>query len=639
MPLRIARGPPLDVREESIAAMLFARVARHRQGVAWQLRDPDGTFRDMTWGELGDAVSEVAAGFARIGLRPGERVAILADTRPEWSLADFGAQAAAGAVVTVYPTLPADQVEDLLRDSGASFLVVDSPAQQEKVAPFLAATGVRRIVTLGAIDAALGEQAKRALTFDALRAEGRAALEADPTLVQRRVAEVRGEDLSTIIYTSGTTGIPKGAALSHANWLAASRSLIQAFKLEMYEDRRSIVFLPLAHVLSRIMLVVFTDLGGTLAWSSPKTVAQDLPRVRPRALVCVPRIWERMHSQIHKQVAQMPAHKRAVFARAEKVARAYGHATANGRSASLALRAEHALHERLVYRTLRKRLGFDDLIGALSSAAAIRADLLAFYWGIGVPIAELWGMTEMAGPGTTNTLDRYKPGTVGWPIPGVDVALDDDGEVCVAGPNVFDGYHARPEENAALFFEADGCRWFRTGDVGRFDEDGALCIIDRKKEIEVLDTGKKLAPVAIEERLKTVSPLVAEACVVAHGRKYAGCLVQADFDRLVAWARERSVPFDESRIVVRPDPTGAPMTYGVGEDLLAHPEVHGLFTQEVERCNAHGADYERIRAFHLVPHVFSQDRDELTMTLKKKRRVILAHYAAEVERMFARARG
>jgi long-chain acyl-CoA synthetase len=253
---------------------------------------------------------------------------------------------------------------------------------------------------------------------------------------------------------------------------------------------------------------------------------------------------------------------------------------------------------------------------------------------VGLVIVEAWGLTETTAPGTTNPLDRVRPGTVGRPFPGVEVALDDGGEILVHGPNVFKGYHNRPADNAEAFTQIDGKRWFRTGDLGRFDDAGYLVIVDRKKEIEVLDTGKKIAPIAVEETLKTVSPYVGEVCLVGTGRKFAGALIQPNFDRLVGWADEHRVAYDKTALVVKPDPTGAPMTYAVGPDLLAAPQVVKLFEEEVAKSNARVADYERIRAFRLVPHVFSVDRDELTPSLKKKRRVILQHYSEEVESMF-----
>ncbi|HVM45640.1 MAG TPA: long-chain fatty acid--CoA ligase [Candidatus Thermoplasmatota archaeon] len=614
MPRPVVTGPPLRWTDKDLASLLDDRFRRHAERPGFLVREGEA-FVAWTWGDIGLRAREIAGALLAHGVRAGDRVAILADTRPEWALADYAILLAGAVTVTIYPTLTQAQVEQLLVDSGATLVFVDGDAQREKVG--------KRVETLDL----------RAL--DAVRERGRAHLAADPRALDARREGLRPSDPSTIIYTSGTTGVPKGAVLTHENWVATTRMMAEVFELEKYgEPRTTIAFLPMAHVLSRLLTLTFTDLGGTIAWSSPRTLAKDLLLVRPRTIVCVPRIWERMHEQIHKTVRDMPPHRRAVFARAEAFAKRYGAAMSDGGQPPLAMRVQWKVFDALVYRKLRARLGFDQLEGALSTAAAIRPDLLHFYQGIGVRVYELWGLTELTGPGTTTTPDRFKPGSVGWACPGVEVMLDEDHEICVSGPNVFAGYHAKPEENAAAFFEREGKRWFRTGDVGTLDEDGALRIVDRKKEIEVLDTGKKIAPIAVEERLKTVSPFVGECCMVATGRKYAAMLIQPNYDRLLAWARERGVPFDETRLVVRPDPTGAPMTYEVGRDLLDDPRVRQLFQDAVDACNARSADFESIRAFHLVPHVFTVDRDELTPTLKKKRRVIHAHYRDGIEALF-----
>lgn len=614
MPARIVTGPPLVWKDKDLASLLHDRFERHAERPGFLVRGEDG-FSPWTWGEVGQRARELAGALVARGLKSGDRVAILADTSPSWTLADCAILLAGGVTVTVYPTLTPEQVDQLLVDSGATFVFVDSDAQRDKVK---------------------GAPTLDLRALDALREAGRAFLVAQPLALQARRDALSPSDPCTIIYTSGTTGVPKGAVLTHENWVATTRMMIEAFELETYDEpRTTVAFLPLAHVLSRLLVMTFLDVGGTVAFSSPRTLAQDILFLRPRTIVSVPRIWERMHEKIHAEVARMPPARQAIFQQAERVAREVGRRKGEGRPLPLALRLRHALFERLVYRKLREKMGFDRVVGALSTAAAIRPELLWFYHGVGITVVELWGLTELTGPGTTNTLHRFKPGSVGWACPGVHVALDADGEIMVAGPNVFAGYHEQPAENAASFVEEDGRRWFRTGDIGTFDDDGALRIIDRKKELEVLDTGKKVAPVSIEERLKTVTPFVSEALFVATGRKYAGILIQPNYDRLVAWARAEGLVFDEGAIVVKPDPTGAPMTYAVGPELLADPRVQALYQRAIDECNARSADFERVRAFRLVPHTFTVDRDELTPSLKKKRRVILAHYRDHVEDMFA----
>ncbi|HUR69574.1 MAG TPA: long-chain fatty acid--CoA ligase [Candidatus Thermoplasmatota archaeon] len=631
-PLRVLEGPPLDIPQGNVATLFLDAAAAHADEVGFEWRDASG-LHAWTYREVEARVREVASGLLALGIRRGDRVAILADTRPEWALADLAIQMAGAVTTTLFTTLAADQVEFLLRDSQSRALFVDSPTQWKKLHAIATRLDVEAIVALDAADPG-PDLAKRTLTLDALRAQGRLHAAANPGLLDQRAAEPKHKDPSTIIYTSGTTGVPKGAVLSHLNCVSAARMPTRAFHLDTYDRRKTAVFLPLAHSLTRAVFLNAIDLGARIGFTQPKTLTDDLRAMRPRLIASAPRIYERIHDQYLATAASAPPLRRRIMERARGVAIDYGRALADGGRAPALLAARRAFYDKLVYAKLREKVGWSELEMALSGAAAIRPELLYFFRGVGIVIVEAWGLTETSAPGTTNPTDRVRPGTVGTPFPGVSIALDEDNEILVHGPNVFLGYHERPEETAEAFVLIDGKRWFRTGDIGRIDEAGYLKIVDRKKEIEVLDTGKKISPIFVEETLKTVSPYVGEACLVGTGRKFAGALIQPNLDRLVGWAREQGIPFDERALVVRPDATGSPMTYTVGGDLVDAPEVRALFEGEVAKANAKVADYERIRAFRLVPNVFSIERDELTITLKKKRRVILANYKDEIESMF-----
>lgn len=630
---RVVTGPPLEVLHRNVPAMFFASAAAHAPKPAFEWRDAAG-LHALTYAQVDARVRRLAAGLLALGVQRGERVGLLADTRHEWALADLAIQAAGAITTTVFTTLAPDQIAFQLADAGTRVAFADD-AQLAKVRRATQDVGfVESWIALDPgplLDDPVG---KRTIALGALEEQGEAHARAHPGALDARAREPGPEDASTIIYTSGTTGIPKGAVLTHLNCVSSARMPTLAFGLDRYDERRTLVFLPLAHSLTRAVFLNAIDLGACVGFSSPRTLVEDQRAMRPRLIASAPRIYERIHDQFQSTAATSPRLRRAVMQKARAVAIRYGAAVADGGRASPGLALQRAFFDRLVYAKLRAKVGWSDLVMALSGAAAIRPELLHFFRGVGILIVEAWGLTETSAPGTTNPLDRVRPGTVGTPFPGVRIALDPEGEVLVAGPNVFQGYHNRPQENAEAFVEIDGTRWFRTGDLGRFDDAGYLRIVDRKKEIEVLDTGKKIAPISVEETLKTVSPFVSEACLTATGRKFAGALIQPDFDRLVAWAREEKIPFDASRIVVKPDPTGTPMTYAVGDDLLRAPRVLALFEGEVAKCNARVADFERIRQFRLVPHAFTIDRDELTLTLKKKRRVILANYRALVDDMF-----
>src|SRR5581483_74950 len=590
---------------------------------------------DHSWRQTEAMSDEIANGLLSVGIQPGDRVALMAETGMEWALSDFGILSAGAVTVTVYPTLTPDQVAYLLNDSGAIAIVVDAQAQLDKVAKIAASVPkLRRIVTFAPCGVPSSVE-KMTTTLATLREEGRHFASANPHALASRLAQGKPEDVATIVYTSGTTGVPKGAVLTHRNFVSATRSARKLLTLdEIYAKNpgaNTTVFLPMAHCYGRIHCMMGVDMGVPVAFSSPATLVADFKDTRPFMIASVPRLYERMYAQILKNVDEGSDVKKRIFHAAANVAREYGHAMSNGGSPSMGLKVRHAIFDRLVYHKLREALGLTNLGAGTTGAAAIRPDLLYFFQGVGIPILEGYGLTETSAPSNVNPPHKFKPGTVGPPFPGMEMRLADDGEILMRGPNVFQGYYNLPKETAEAF-TPDG--WFKTGDIGRFDEDGYLSIVDRKKELEVLNTGKKIAPIMVEEKLK-LSPLVGEALLVATDRKFAACLIQPNFDALVAWARKDGIPFDAGKVVVKPDPTGQPMTYTAGRDLLDNPKTKALYQQIVDETNKSLADFEQVRSFALADNVWSMDRDEMTMTLKKKRRVISKNYAPLIEGMFA----
>ena len=629
--MRIYSGGPLEVPNETIAQM-FWRVSREHAGsVGFRARPAKGQpFQEWTWGEVGKTVGEIGNGLLSAGLKPGERVAIVSDTRLEWALADYAILSAGGVVVTVYPTLTPDQMAYLFNDSESSIVLVENQAMMDKVAAVASqAKSVRRLVAMTPCNAP-ESVAKMTATLDQLREEGRAYAAANPGKLEERAKAGKPEDMMTLVYTSGTTGTPKGAILTNRNFLSATKAAQKL--LEIKPGSKTVLFLPLAHCYGRITLFFLTDVGGKISFSTPATLVGDLQEARPQVMTSVPRLYERMYAQILAKVEEAPAARQRIFHAAAQTAREYGRAISNGGSPGLGLKLRHGLFDALVYKKLREALGLTEVEVGLTGAAAIRPDLLYFFQGIGVPIFEGYGLTETSAPSNVNVPRKFKPGTVGPPFPGMEQTLADDGEILMKGPNVFKGYYKLDNETKEAFTH-DG--WFRTGDIGVFDEDGYLKIVDRKKELEVLNTGKKIAPVTVEEKLK-LSPFVSEALLVATDRKYAGAIIQPNFDRLVSWADQNGIAHDKSKVVVKPDPTGAPMTYSVGRDLVENPKVRELYQREVDECNKKCADFEQLKTFELAEHAFTIDRDELTMTLKKKRRVIRKNYEGLIEKMFAR---
>ncbi|HVL47885.1 MAG TPA: long-chain fatty acid--CoA ligase [Candidatus Thermoplasmatota archaeon] len=625
--MRIFAGPPLDYKETSLPAMFFKSASTYPSRIAVRTRrSASEAWAEQTFREAASDVKAVAAGLAAIGVKPGERVALLGETSWNWTLADFAIMAAGGVVVTVYPTLTADQISYLLNDSESVAIFADNPdllaralkneSQLEHTKQFILFEG----------------RHPKAMTIDELREKGREKLAAKPTLVEERIAAVKPDEMATIVYTSGTTGVPKGAVLTHRNFYTAAVAAKQALGLKNYTDTLThLVFLPLAHCYGRLGVFLLYEMGGTVSYSHPSRLGDDLRSVQPQVITCVPRLYERMYDQIQNAMAKESGAKQAIFAGASKTAKEYGRALSGGGTPGALLSAKHALFEKLVYGKLREKLGFTKLMIGFTGAAAIRPELLYFFRGIGVPILEGYGLTETSAPSNVNLPTKFKVGTVGPPFPGMQQTLAEDGEVLMKGPNIFEGYYNLEKETAEAF-TPDG--WFRSGDIGQFDEDGYLRIIDRKKELEVLNTGKKIAPIVVEEKLKS-SPYIGEALLVATDQKYAAALIQPNYDRLVAWAESKNLPFDRKGVIQDKDPTGQLTTYGVGRDLLDHADVQALYKAEVERINLECADFERVKAFRLVPHTFTIARDELTPTLKKKRRVIREHYKDLIAQCFA----
>ncbi|HET6405293.1 MAG TPA: long-chain fatty acid--CoA ligase [Candidatus Thermoplasmatota archaeon] len=628
--MKVYSGGPLEVPPITLAQHFHQKAAMHPTRVGYRARPAKGQpYKDHTWREVQTMVEEIGNGLLSAGVNPGDRVALVSETRMEWSLADYGILSAGATLVTVYPTLTDEQVGYLLKDSGATVVFAEDQKQLDKVAKAIDTNPqVKRVITFVETTPP-ANLAKMTTTLAQFREEGRQYATANAGKLQQRIAAGKPDDVCTLVYTSGTTGVPKGAVLTHRNFVSAVSAAQKV--LNVPHDSATLVFLPLAHCYGRLQLQLSVHLNSIIAFGSPATLVDDLKETRPVFLASVPRLYERMYAQIVKKVEEGPDNKKKIFYKAADTAREYGHAISNGGSAGFGLKLKHGLFDKLVYHKLRDALGLTHLKIGITGSAAIRPDLLYFFQGIGVPIYEGYGLTETSAPSNVNLPWKFKPGTVGPPFPGMEQTLADDGEVLMKGPNVFQGYYNLEGETKDAF-TADG--WFRTGDIGEFDDDGYLRIVDRKKEIEVLNTGKKIAPVTVEEKLK-LNPLVADAMLVATDRKFAACLIQPNFDLLVDWANKNNVGYDRSKVVVKPDPTGQPMTYQVGMDLLESPQVRQLYQKIVDETNTRCADFEQIKAFGFADHAFTMDRDELTPTLKKKRRVIMKNYKDRVEKLFA----
>ncbi len=590
------------VRERYGAERVLGRCAE--QGVSW-----------LSAAQVQEAVDAVSLGLGALGIDAGDRVAIASESRPEWTITDLAVLARGGVTVTVYPTLSAEQMGYILRDSGARVVFVSTTVLRDRVLAALGqAPAVIRIVVMedGGSPPAAGTGC--AVTgWREFVAQGRADA-ADPARVaelRTRAAAVTADDLATLIYTSGTTGEPKGVMLTHGNLVANLRDI--CFIFPVTEDDEALSFLPLSHSLERMVIFVYLAYGISIAFAeSNDTVARDLLRARPTVMTAVPRVFEKLRARILEKGRAATGLRRWLFEWAVGVAVERGRRTPEGRPVTGGLRWQSWLAERLVFGKVRAALGgrFRFIV---SGSAALNEEVARFFFGIGMPIMEGYGLTETAPVLTAMPLSAVRMGSVGVALPSVRLHIAEDGEILAQGPNIMRGYYNRPVDTAEAF--TDG--WFRTGDIGTLDADGYLHITDRKKELIVTSGGKKIAPQAIEARLKT-SPLVGEAVVVGEGRNYPAVLLVPDW-AAVAVALERPRP-------ATPEQVGA---------AVADPAVREAFQDVVDRVNGDLAQFERLKRFALLPNEFSIGSGELTPTMKVRRRVIDQKYADDIARLYA----
>ena len=581
---------------------LFFEQVR-RRGDALALRHKAyGIWHRVSWTEYGEAVRRVAAGLLAHGLRPQESVAILGDSRPEWLYCHLGAMSAAGVTCGIYATSAPEQIAYLLDHSEARLCFAENEEQLEKVLPVLGETRVERVVVWDA-KGLWGFSDDRVIFFEDFLKQGKTFLETYQGRIEEAMAAIQPDDRAMIIYTSGTTGPPKGAMLSHRNILWAVESLIQVIPFS--EADEVISYLPLAHIFEN-----FTSVFGAIRIGevvnfveSVDTLFQNLREVSPTYFAGPPRIWEKMASTVELRMADSTPLKRAVYRLAAAVGRRHAQARRRG-PASPWLRVAYGLVYLAVLYPLKRRLGFERVRLAVSSAAPAAPELFDFFHALGIPLLEVYGQTESTGIISGNRPGRERVGTVGEPYPGVEVALADDGEILTRGRHVFQGYFKDPELTAQTV-DAEG--WLHTGDVGAW-EDGYLKILDRKKDIIVTAGGKNITPAYVENKLK-FSPYIQDAVVVGDRQKYLVALILIDEDNVTKFAQDRRIPF---------------ATFA---GLTQHPNVRTLIQHEVDRVNRTLSQVESIRKIALLPRRFYEEEGDVTPTKKVKRRNIEQRYA------------
>jgi len=577
---------------------IFLAVSRSRRARVMLQREVLGWI-PISSKELYRNVVGVARALESWGIRQGDRVAILSENRPEWTITDFAALALGAVTVPIYSTQTAEQTAFILNDSGVRVVAVSTKSQLDKVLTIQSHTPVERIVVMDAVETA------HAVHMQGLMLHGPVDFDAG---FDSRLQAVSPDNLATIIYTSGTTGTPKGAMLTHGNMASNIACSLEGFGLEG-KDEVSVSFLPLSHVTARHVDFALLYRGVTLAYCPDITqLPKVLTEVQPAIFVGVPRVYEKIRQQVILKAAGFP--KTAIYSRALKVGRTHRPETLSGKKpAGLSWK----IADRLVFSKVRAGMG-GKANEFISGGAPLGRELAEWYADIGIRIHEGYGLTETSPVIAVNTPNHHKLGTVGKPLANVEVRIADDGEVLVRGPSVFKGYWNRPEDTREAF--ADG--WFKTGDIGSLDGEGYLSITDRKKDLIKTSGGKFIAPQPIESSLK-LNPLIGTVVVLGDRRKFPAVLISPHFPVLEDWARANKIHFRSK------------------EELVADSKVRALYEGIVAELNTNLARFEKLKRVLVVAEEFSAADGTLTHTFKVRRRGIEERYRAQIDAMYAEA--
>ena len=596
---------------EATICDLFARTAsRAGTDPAFSNEAGDG-WQTLTWAQAHRQVMELAAGFAALGLAPGERVALMLPNRTEHVLADLAAVHAGALGVTIYATLAPGQIAFVAGDCDARIAVLDGAGELARWQPVLdQLPGLKTIIVRDSAACPAGEQY---LSWDAFAALGKQRYAEDPGEVTRRVTAITMDGPVALLYTSGTTGNPKGVLLTHRN---VGYELACAQGMGLIPDKaRWVSYLPLAHIAERMFSIYLPIHTGTHVHFCPDTaqLVRVVGKVRPNGFFGVPRVWEKIRAGIESLFTlEQDEGKRAAVAKAMDTGRRYVEACQYGRDMPTGLEAEFAAADAAVLAPIRGLLGLGEAEVVSSAAAPLPPEVAAFFSGLGMKILDIYGMTETTGAFTTNTPEAFKLGTVGRPYPGMEVRIAGDGEILVRGPLTTPGYLNRPDLTADLI-DTDG--WLHTGDIGKLDDDGFLSVVDRKKELIITAGGENIAPAAIEGLL-VAHPLIGQALAYGDRRKYVVALLTLDGEVAPAWAKARGI--DSGSLA----------------GLAADPVVLAEVSAAVAAANERLARVQQVKQWQLLPVEWTAETEELTPTLKLRRRVVHAKYADVLDTLY-----
>lgn len=587
---------------------VFLEVARkHKRSDTLNYKSGD-RWIPVSSDEMLQRAQTIAAGLYAIGVKPGDRVALLSESRVEWTLTDAGSIFAGTIDVPIYPTLTPPQVRYILNDSGACVLFLENRAKFDELKEALGeCPEVKHVIFFEPA----GVTPDDGLTFAQLEDKGREFEKREAGHIARSSAQTKPDELATIIYTSGTTGEPKGVMLTHSNLV--SNLIDSSGHLEFGEHDIALSVLPLSHVFERQAMYMYLHRGMAVYFAeSLQTIGPNLREVRPTVLVGVPRIFEKIYARIRERAAEAGKLSAAMLAWSVDVAREYAKYLLAHRPIPASLKFKHAIASKLVFSKWKAAFGGRMRV-LVSGGAALPEDLSYIYIGAGIPIVQGYGLTETSPVITTSQIDDNRVGTVGKAIPNVDIRIAEDGEIEVRGPNIMRGYYNKPEETSKVF-TSDG--WFKTGDVGTLDEDGFLRITDRKKELFKTSGGKYISPQPIEQAIKG-SRFVNQVVLIGAERKFPAALIVPVWEQLESYCKLKGIEV-KSR-----------------SEMCRHPRIVNLIQRQIDGLTPNLAKYERIKKVALLENEFTQEGGELTPTLKVKRRVIDQKYRDVIEQLYS----
>ena len=598
--------------DDTLANLFWSRVDKSADKPA-QMFKQGGTWKTLTWREVGEAVREVALGLITLGRSKGDTIALLSSSRAEWVQADFAIFSVGGITVPVYPSYPPDLIAYIVNDSGARTIFVEDATQLAKVLEVREKMpALEHVIVMTGYDAP--QPPKAVMTWQTLRRLGRDNAEAHKSTLAERVTATRPDDLASIVYTSGTTGPPKGVMQTHGNHIAAQASGQKSTPVQ--EGWVHLLFLPLAHSFARLESFLGVNHGLTTAFAENlDKMRENLVEVKPHFICSVPRVFEKVYAGVLAKAAAGSGLKQKIFHWAVGVGRDVSRHQQRGQPVPTMLELKRKIAHKLVFSKLHAGLG-GRLQWAISGGAPLSRDIAEFFHAAGILILEGYGLTETCPVGTFNRPDKFKFGSVGQALEGIELKIAADGEILFRGPNIARGYFKQPEATAEVF-ESGG--WFHTGDIGRLDEEGFLFITDRKKDLIVTAGGKKVAPQPIEGLLK-LNKFITNAVLLGDRRKFPIALLVPNFERLEAWAKSAGLGW-QSR-----------------EELVALPQVEEQLASEVKKNLRDLAQFEVPKRFLVLARDFSIESGELTPKMSVRRKIVEQHYADAIERLYEEAR-